>query len=196
MQLGALQTFVLSTSDEGATLECQMGHLDMKILGGWILMGIITISIGLALLSGLAHLQSNAPRAAGIMPLIFGCFTLGASWYTARFASTVTFDLKQKLATITPKWHLGRKQTYRFDELQSLRAIKHLVKPYSFIGRRWWYDYWRLSFVLNNNNEIAFGEGYPPRRRDEYIQIYIDTISSLTGIAGSAAGYRLFQSTA
>ncbi len=83
MQLGPLQTFVLRKSEEGLTLECQMGDLDKKILGGWILMGLITISMGLAILLGLAHLPDDAPRALGLVPLIFGCLAFGASWYKA-----------------------------------------------------------------------------------------------------------------
>ena len=186
MQLGALQTFVLRKNEKELTLECQIGDLDEKILGSWILMGVITISMGFTILLGLAHLPDNAPRGVGIMPLSFGCLALGASLYKARLASTVTFDLKQKFVTITPMWHWGRKQTYRFDEIQSLHAIKHFVRPYSFIGRRWWYDYWQFSFVLRNKKKLTLGEGYPPGRRDEYIQIYGDTIVIAHPIAGEA----------
>ena len=183
MQLGPWQTFILKENEQGLTLECQMDDLDKKILGGWILMGTITIPLGLAILLGLAHLPDNTPRGVGLMPLIFGCIAFGASWDKARLASTTTFNLKQKFVTITPAWHLGRKQTYRFDEIQSLNAVKHFVSPYSFIGRRYWYDYWKFYFVLRNKKKLPLAEGYPPSRRDEYIQIYSDIISSSTAIS-------------
>lgn len=57
MQLGPVQTFTLKKNEEGLTLECQMGDLDKKILFGWILMGVITISMGLAILLRLAHFR-------------------------------------------------------------------------------------------------------------------------------------------
>jgi hypothetical protein len=182
MQFGPLHRIVLKKSEEEVTLECQMGYLDMQILSGWVLMGGSTVLTGLVQLSGLAHLAHNAPRGVGIMPLIFGCFALGTSWYKARTASTVTFNLKQKLVTITPMWHLGRKQTYRFDEIQALQAIKHFINPHCYVQRQWWYDYWRFSFTLTNAKKIIFFEGYPPRRDDKYIQMYIETIGSSTGI--------------
>jgi hypothetical protein len=124
----------------------------------------------------------ESPRAVGIMPLIFGCLALGASWYKARTVRTVTFNLKQKLVTITPMWHLGRKQTYRFDEIQALRAIKHCINPHCYVQSQWWYDYWRFSFILNNAKNITFFQGYQSKRDDKYIQMYIDAIGSSTVI--------------
>jgi hypothetical protein len=109
MQFGPLHRIVLKKSEEAVTLECQMGYRGMQILSGWLLMGGSTVLIGFVQLSGLAHLPHNAPRAVGIMPLIFGCLALGASWYKARTARTVTFNLKQKLVTITPNVAFGGK---------------------------------------------------------------------------------------
>lgn len=166
MQLGPLQTFLLTRREEELTLECQMADLDEKILGAWILTGVITISAGSAILLGLANLPHNDPRGLGLIPLSFGFLLLAASWYKARLASTARFDLKQKFVTITPKWHLGRQQTYRFDEVLFLQAIKHFVKPYSFIGRLWWHDYWRLSLMLHSKKTSLLGEGYSPRGQD------------------------------
>jgi hypothetical protein len=181
MQLGPRQGIILSQCEERLTFECQMEPKMMQILALWLLMGLITTLWGLAILIGLPswffHLSHDVLRVAGIMPIFFGCLVFGASWLVARLASTVIFDLKQKLITITPKWQLGRKQIYRFDETQSLHVAKRSVGALPFVLRRW-----RFFFILRDKKKITFGETYDTLGRDEYLRSCTDKISSLTGI--------------
>ena len=179
LQFGPGQEIFLSQKAETMTFECQMEPEMMQILAGWLLMGLITSLGGLAILSGLVHLSPHNPRGVGAMPIFFGCCAFGASWIVARLASTVTFDLKQNLIAITPKWHLGRKQTYRFDEIQSLHVAKRSVGALPYILRRW-----RFFFIIRNSKKkITFGETYVKKGRDEFIRSCADKISSATGIA-------------
>jgi hypothetical protein len=177
MQLEPRQEIILSQCEERVTFECQMEPKMMQILALWLLMGLFTTLWGLAILIRLVHLSHDDLRVAGIMPIFFGCLVFGASWLVARLASTVTFDLKQKLITITPKWQMGRKQIYRFDEIQSLHVAKRSVGALPFILRRW-----RFFFILRHRRKISFGETYDTLGRDEYLLSCTDKISSLTSI--------------
>jgi hypothetical protein len=177
MQLGPRQKIILSQSNETVTFDCQMEPKMMQILASWLLMGLITTLGGLAILLGFVHLSPHDPRGVGVMPIFFGCCAFGASWLVARLASTVTFDLKQSLITITPKWRLGRKQTYRFDEIQSLHVAKRSVGAIPYILRQW-----RFFFIFRNEKKITFGETYVEKGNDEYIRSCADKISSATGI--------------
>ncbi len=147
-----------------------------QVLALRLLMGLLTILCGLGIFIGLG--PHNALRGVGFMPITFGCCAFGASWLVARLSSTVTFDLKQKLITITPKWQLGRIRTYRFDEIQSLHVAKRSVGALPFILRRW-----RFFFILRDGKKITFGETYVEKGRDEYIRRCTDKISSVTGIS-------------
>ncbi len=177
MKLGPRQEIILSQRNEIVTFECPVEPKVLKILALWLLMGLFTTLQGLAISLGLVHLSPHDPRGVGVMPMFFGCCVLGASWLVARLASTVTFDLKQNLITITPKWQLGWKQTYRFDEIQSLHIAKRSVGALPGILYQW-----RFFFVLQNKRTVTFVGTAVEKDRDEYIRSYAGKISSATGV--------------
>ncbi|MBJ7534782.1 hypothetical protein JDN40_11760 [Rhodomicrobium vannielii ATCC 17100] len=177
MQLRQKQEIILSQDDETVNFECQMETKVMLILALWLLVGLITTLGGVAILLRLVHLAPHYPLGVGFIPISFGCCVFGASWLLARLASTVSFDLKQELITITPKWRFGRRQTLHFDEVQCLYGAKRLVGVLPLIIQ------WRFFFMLKTGKRISFGETYNAARRDIFIRGCTDKISSVTGIA-------------